>query len=143
MMNKWTYVGLIAAFLATGASGVSAHPVFEEDEDTEAAEQAVSVFEMQPITFNMKQRSGGRGVVTINLALEILNDTPLEEVTYREPQLKADFGAALVALSRQAFSVDRPIDPNLVTAYLTPFADRRLGKGAVKIYVVKSQIVAK
>ena len=59
------------------------------------------------------------------------------------PQLRSDFLTALTVLAKQRFDPNRPVDPDIIPVYLTPYADYRLGAGKVAIYVKEAMVTPK
>ncbi|MFC4346412.1 hypothetical protein ACFO5Q_00960 [Kordiimonas lipolytica] len=112
----------------------------EEQEAEELQEFGKPKIEMKPFNMALLERGRVRGKVTIYLVLVIEQSGGHEFVRTRLPQLRSDFNSALTVLARQRFSVSRPINPDIVKAYLTPYADRRLGAGVVSIYVKQALI---
>jgi|GEM_PF-1379287 len=137
---------LLAIFLAIlfTFSGFVAQPLqaaSQQQEETEAQQEfGKPKIEMKPFNMALLERGRVRGKVTIYLVLVIEQDGGHEFVRTRLPQLRADFNSALTVLARQRFSISRPIDPDIVKAYLTPYADRRLGGGVISIYVKQALV---
>lgn len=96
--------------------------------------------EMKPIQFSLYQRGRVRGQVTIQLVLQVLDPNDVSVVEERIPQIQSDFVSALIALSKQYFDVNQPIQPDLVAGYLQPFAIKRFGPDKVNIFVVQATI---
>ncbi|NVJ68787.1 MAG: hypothetical protein HWE08_00450 [Alphaproteobacteria bacterium] len=113
----------------------------EEEHEGEQLDYGKPKIDMAPFNLALLERGRVRGKVTMYLVLVIEKKGEIEFVRARMPQLRADFNTALSVLARQRFSVSRPVNPDVVKAYLTPFADRRLGAGMVSIYV-KQALVA-
>ncbi|TNE67916.1 MAG: hypothetical protein EP335_00105 [Alphaproteobacteria bacterium] len=125
---------LIIAWLLFAAS-----PVFAS-EGTEEADASLPRIDMNPFNFSLLNRGRVDGKVTLQLTLVVSDPKDVEFVRSRQPQIRSDFLTALTVLSRQRFSVNHPIDPDIVSAYLTPYADARLGSGKVKVYVKEALI---
>lgn len=106
-----------------------------EEAETEASEVGKPKIDMQPFHFALIKQGRIQGKVNLHLVLVVEKTEELEKVRTRLPQLRSDFNSALTVLSRQRFSVRRPINPDIVKAYLTPYAERRLGPGVISIYV--------
>lgn len=109
-------------------------------EDETAPEVGKPKIDMQPFNLALLERGRVRGKVTMHLVLVIEQDGAHEFVRTRLPQLRADFNSGLSVLARQRFSVSRPINPDVVKDFLTPFADHRLGIGVVSIYIKQALI---
>jgi len=122
---------LVAAFTVlslAGTSDVSARQGVMPEEGKLA-------IEMSPFDFPMFTRGRMVGKVSLTLTLVVIEQRDSEDIRLRLPQIRSDFLSALSILSRQRFNVNRPINPDIVTAYLTPFLDHRIGAGKANIYV--------
>ena len=112
-------------------------PLSAQEEESDVAAETVDI---DPIVFHLLKRNRPQGLVTIQVSLELHKDTEFTYVYNRRHQVKADLLAASVALFRQSFDVNTPIDPALVAAYLTPVLEQRLGKDKVTLYITKAMI---
>jgi len=122
-------------------AGYGLRPLQASMEESEKVQEVGKPkIEMQPFNLALLERGRVRGKVTIHLVLVIEEPGGHEFVRTRLPQLRADFNSGLTILARQRFSVSRPIEPDIVKAYLTPYADQRLGKGFVSIYVKQALV---
>ena len=74
------------------------------------------------------------------LTLVVQDQRDSEMVRLRMPQIRADFLSALTTLARQRFKINKPIDPDIVRAYLSPFLDYRLGDDKVDVFVKQALI---
>ncbi len=108
--------------------------------EEEKAEYGKPKIDMAPFNFSLIKRGRVEGKVTIQLTLVIEENGSHEDIRLRLPQIRSDFNTALTVLARQRFSVTQPINPDIVKAYLTPYAIRRLGQKAVSIYVEQALI---
>ena len=90
---------------------------------------------MDSFDFSMFTRGRVVGKVSITLTLVVIEQQDSEIIRLRLPQIRSDFLSALTILSRQRFNVNKPIDPDIVTAYLTPFLSHRIGPGKANIFV--------
>jgi len=90
---------------------------------------------MDAFDFSMFTRGRVVGKVSITLTLVVIEQRDSEIIRLRLPQIRSDFLSALTILSRQRFNVNKPIDPDIVTAYLTPFLSHRIGPGKANIFV--------
>ncbi len=126
-------LSVLAVFLLLSA------PLMAEEEK-EGKEAGLPRIEMEPFILSLLKRGTVEGKVTVHLTLVISDSKHMEEVRARLPQIRADFMSALTFLSRQRFTVSRPIEPDIVQAYLMPFSDRRLGKGKVSVFVKQAMI---
>jgi len=127
----------LAAALALGSAGQV--PAQASSESKEEAPQPFIT--LSPLYFSVLNKGRVIGVVTLELVLEVKD--PAHDgsmVLERQRQLEGDFAAAGMEMARQVFRVDRPIDPDLVSAYLTPYAERRLGPGKVSVLVKQALI---
>lgn len=106
----------------------------------EPAEFGKPKIAMAPFNFSLIKQGRVHGKVTIHLTLVIEENGSHEEVRRRLPQVRSDFNSALTVLARQRFSVTKPINPDIVKAYLTPYAVKRLGDDVVSIYVHQALI---
>lgn len=111
---------------------------FQEEEGS--AEVGKPRIEMKPFNLALLDRGRVTGKATLHLVLVIEKSGAHEFVRTRLPQVRADFNSALTVLARQRFSVSKPIDPDVVRAYLSPYADYRLGAGVVSVYVHQALI---
>jgi hypothetical protein len=99
--------------------------------------------DLNPFDFSMIHRGQLKGMVSLTLTLVIQDQSDSEMIRERLPQIRADFLSALTTLSRQRFDVNRPIDPDIVRAFLTPYLDHRLGANKVQVYVKHAMIKPK
>lgn len=98
-------------------------------------EEGKLAIEMDAFDFSMFTRGRVVGKVSLTLTLVVIEQRDSEVIRLRLPQIRSDFLSALTILSRQRFNVNKPIDPDIVTAYLTPFLSNRIGPGKAHIYV--------
>ncbi|WP_139167398.1 MULTISPECIES: hypothetical protein [Kordiimonas] len=134
-------LSVIFSIMMVLLSGFGAQDVRAQDgEGEEIQDVGKPRIEMKPFNMALLERGRVRGQVTMHLVLVIEQKGGHEFVRTRLPQLRADFNSALTVLARQRFSVSRPIDPDIVKAYLTPYADQRLGSGVVSVYVKQALI---
>lgn len=108
--------------------------------EEEKAEYGKPKIDMAPFNFSLIKRGRVEGKVTIQLTLVIEENGSHEDIRLRLPQIRSDFNTALTVLARQRFTVTKPINPDIVKAYLTPYAIRRLGQKVVSIYVEQALI---
>lgn len=109
-------------------------------QDSEIPEEGKLAIEMQPFDFTMFDRGRTVGKVSLTLTLVVQEQGDSEMIRTRMPQIRSDFLGALTVLARQRFDVNRPIDPDIVTAYLTPFLEHRIGAGKALIFVKQALI---
>ncbi|WP_308910880.1 hypothetical protein [Pseudokordiimonas caeni] len=118
--------------------GPASMPAMAEEKAEEAPKPYI---DLAPIYLSVLNKGRVIGVVTLELVLEVkdpAHDSAM--VTERLRQIEGDFAAAGMEMARQVFRVDRPIDPDLVSAYLTPYVERRLGPGKVNVLVKQALI---
>lgn len=114
--------GLIGPFAAEARQGVM-------------PEEGKLAIEMDVFDFSMFDRGRMVGKVSLTLTLVVIEQSDSEVIRLRLPQIRSDFLSALTILSRQRFNINKPIDPDIVTAYLTPFLSNRIGAGKANIFV--------
>ena len=133
---KNQYHALFAIFIMCGflCSGLRA-----EEPATLPAEGKLAI-EMAPYDFSLIQRGRLRGKVSLTLTLVVEKQRDSEMIRQRLPQIRSDFLNGLTTLSRQRFNVNRPIDPDVVTAFLMPYLNHRVGEGKARVYVKHAQI---
>tara|TARA_R110002096_G_scaffold274283_3_gene468095 strand:+ start:1047 stop:1466 length:420 start_codon:yes stop_codon:yes gene_type:complete len=122
-------------------------PVSAQDADEVEAGEVPSegkhkiVFD--PFYLSLMKRGRVLGQVDLRLVLVLHEGNDYEEIANMTPQIRSDFTIALTDLARKVFDVNRPIDPDLVSAYLTPFVDRRIGRDRVDVFVQHALIEPK
>lgn len=109
-------------------------------DDGSMPEEGKLAIDMDPFDFPMFNRGRMVGRVSMILTLVVQEQRDSELVRLRMPQIRSDFLGALTTLSRQRFNVNKPIDPEIVRAYLTPFLGYRLGDGKADVYVKQALI---
>ncbi len=122
---------LAAAFAAVSVGGLS--PLHARQ--GVMPEEGKLAIHMDAYDFSMFSRGRVVGKVSITLTLVVNEQRDSEIIRLRLPQIRSDFLSALTILSRQRFNVNKPIDPDIVTAYLTPFLSHRIGPGKANIFV--------
>ena len=126
--------------LALG-TGTLVGPARASEQEEQAAESVGRPsLDMKPFNFSIIKRGIVEGQATLQLVLMTQNTTDFEFVRSRLPQVRSDFNTALSVLAQQHFDVNRPIDPDVVKAYLTPYLDHRLGKGKAEVFVRQALI---
>ena len=98
-------------------------------------EEGKLAIEMAPYDFSLIQRGRLQGKVSLTLTLVVQDQRHAEMIRARLPQIRSDFLGGLTTLSRQRFNVNKPIDPDIVTAFLTPYLSHRVGEGKARVYV--------
>lgn len=122
---------LIAGFFASSLLA----PFAVEARQGVMPEEGKLAIEMDAFDFSMFNRGRMVGKVSLTLTLVVIEQSDSEVIRLRLPQIRSDFLSALTILSRQRFNVNKPIDPDIVTAYLTPFLSNRIGAGKANIFV--------
>ena len=96
--------------------------------------------EMEPFNISLFEGSRIAGRFNVRIVVEVAEGVDSVSAKQKVPQMRADFVIALSQLARVGFRVDRPIDPNLISDYLKRFAEERIGKGQVEIYVLEAYV---
>ena len=108
--------------------------------DADPSEVGKPKIEMDPFNFSVIKRGVVEGRATLHLVLVMDSGDEMETVRLHLPQIRSDFNTALAVLARQNFVVNRPIDPDVVKAYLTPYLDYRIGAGRAEVFVTQAMI---
>ncbi len=122
---------LVAGFVVISAAG----SVDASARQGVMPEEGKLAIEMDPFDFSMFTRGRMVGKASLTLTLVVIEQRDSEVIRLRLPQIRFDFLGALTILSRQRFNVNKPINPDIVTAYLTPFLAARIGAGKANIFV--------
>ena len=133
----------ILLFIVFSSGGVFCSAVLAQDEEATEAEAPTEgkyKIPLEPFHFALLNRGRVVGQVNLTLVLELADGREYEDINRQVPRIRSDISIALTDLARQQFDVDRPIDPDLVSAYLTHFLDYRLGTDRVEVYVQKAII---
>ncbi|MCJ9428086.1 hypothetical protein [Kordiimonas marina] len=101
---------------------------------------ALPKIDMTPFKFSLIKRGRVRGKVSVTLTLVVNKSDDMKYIRLHQPQLRSDFLTALTILANQQIDPNRPIDPDIISAYLTPYADYRLGTGKVTVYVKEAMV---
>lgn len=115
----------------------------EEGEGGEVPSEGKHKISFAPFYLSLMKRGRVLGQVDLRLVLVLHEGNDYEEIANLVPQIRSDFNIALTDMARRVFDVNRPIDPDLVSAYLTPFVDRRIGRDRVDVYVQHALIEPK
>jgi len=94
----------------------------------------------KPFHLSILKKGRVRGTADIQLVLQLHENRDYEELNALKPQLRADIAAALSTLARRRWRVTKPIDPDIVSGYLTPFIEQRVGPGRLNVYVLQALI---
>lgn len=124
--------------IVLGCLGFVSPAFAQEAEEVEAGEvpsEGKHKIAFDPFNLSLMKRGRVVGQVDLRLVLVLHDGNDYEEIASLMPQIKSDFTIALTDMARKVFSVDRPIDPDLVSAYLTPYVDRRVGRDRVDVFV--------
>lgn len=136
-MNNFRWLILVLSFLC-------ASPSFAQDAEDEGAGEVPSEgkhkIAFEPFHLSLLRRGRVVGQVDLRLVLVLQEGRDYEEINNLMPQIRSDFNVALTDMARKVFDVNRPIDPDLVSAYLTPYVDHRLGRGRVEVFVQHAMI---
>lgn len=116
---------------------VSSAQAWQEGSTPEEGKLAI---DMDPFDFPMFNRGRMVGRVSMTLTLVVQEQRDSELIRLRMPQIRSDFLGALTTLSRQRFNVNKPIDPEIVRAFLTQYLDYRLGEHKAEVYVKQALI---
>jgi len=106
----------------------------------EEQSDALPKIDMAPFKFSLIDRGRVRGKVSITLTLVVHKSDDMKYVRLHQPQLRSDFLTALTVLANQQIDPNRPVDPDIISAYLTPYANYRLGKDKVTVYVKEAMV---
>jgi len=145
-MMRWFLIGMMAVSLGFtapdifGFFGSAAAAQDEGAEEGEVLDEGKLKITFDPFSLSLMKRGRVLGTVDIQLVLQLHDNKDYEALNTLKPQLRADITSALSTLARQRWSVNRPIDPDIVSAYLKPFVDYRIGAEKLKIYVVQAII---
>lgn len=140
MRILFRHILMFALLLLGGAFHGSLLAQEEEAAEAEAPTEGKYKIPLEPFHFALLKRGRVVGQVNLTLVLELADGREYEDINRQVPRIRSDISIALTDLARQQFDVDRPIDPDLVSAYLTPFLDYRLGADRVEVYVQKAII---
>jgi len=128
---------LVLGFLPIGLGQATAQEAQPEGEIMDEGKHKIT---FEPFQISLLERGKLRGTVDIQLVLQLQENTDYKNLNALKPQLTADIAAGLSSLARLRWSVNRPIDPDIVSNYLTPIVARRVGAGKLDVYVLKALI---
>ena len=94
----------------------------------------------RPFHLSILKKGRVRGTVDIQLVLQLHDNRDYESLNLLKPQLRSDITAALSTLARRRWRVTKPIDPDIVSDYLTPFIEHRVGPDRLNVYVLQALI---
>jgi hypothetical protein len=120
-------------------SGFAAYAL-EEGGGDEVLDEGKHKITFDPFHLSLMKRGRVRGTVDIELVLQLHNNKEYEALNAMKPRLRADITAALSTLARQRWSLNRPIDPDVIRGYLGPVISHRVGEGKLEIYVLHALI---
>ncbi len=115
-------------------------PLQAQDEEQEQGVVALSNIALAPFEVALMKKGVLKGMASILVTVELAEKTDYTNISTRIPQIRSDFSIALTSLAKQRFSVNRPIDPDIVAAYLQFYADRRFGKDAIMVYILQATV---
>lgn len=137
-VSRWSFLQRIGHYIyaASIVFLVGLLPVFTAAaQENSMPEEGKLSIDMEPFSFSMFDRGRLVGKVSLTLTLVVQEQSDSEMIRLRQPQIRSDFLGALTILSRQRFKVDKPINPDIVRAYLTPFLNHRIGEGKADVFV--------
>ena len=138
MKLPFIYAIVLALVFSPVGSGVAAAQ--EEPAEGEVLDEGKHKITFDPFQITMMRRGVLKGIADIQLVLQLHDNKEYESLNALKPQLTADIAAALSTLSKVHWSVNRPIDPDTVSKYLTPIVARRVGGGKLDVYVLHALI---
>lgn len=95
---------------------------------------------LQPFFVSIFDGRQIRGRATIEIIIEVKDQKDSAEIKTKLPQIRSDFTVALSRLSKDRFTINRPIDPDLIRFYLMTYASHRLGPDKIEVYVQQAFI---
>lgn len=128
---------LLGLFAFSPAYGVSA---LQDEQSGVPMDEGKLKITFSPFHISVFSRGQVRGSADVQIVLQLIDNSEYEELNSLKPQLRADITAALSTLSRKRWHINRPIDPDIVSLYLKPFVDHRIGAGRVEVYVLRALI---
>jgi hypothetical protein len=135
--------GVLLSFwlvLALSAPGYAAMALQEDEAQAEVLDEGKLKISFAPFNITVFNRGQVRGTADIQIVLQLKENGEYEEINRLKPQLRADISTALTTLSRRRWSLTKPINPDIVSAYLKPFVDYRIGADRVEVYVLRALI---
>jgi len=127
-----------------GAAHAGANWALVQDDDAatedELLDEGKHKITFRPFHLSVMRKGRVRGTVDIQLVLQLNENRDYESLNALKPQLRADITAALSTLAQRRWRVSKPIDPDIVSAYLTPFIEQRVGPGRLNVYVLQALI---
>lgn len=152
-MASLFYVGLLGAVplraqsldgLISGVADNSDRWLLAQDGEGAAEEDLLDEgkhkITFKPFHLSIMKKGRVRGNVDIQLVLQLNDNKDYESLNALKPQLRADIAAALSTLARRRWRVTKPIDPDIVSDYLTPFIAQRVGADRLNVYVLQALI---
>lgn len=139
------FAGMVCAVFVLAGLGFADVKAAEQEAATgeELLDEGKHKITFTPFHLSLLKGSRVRASVDIQLVLQLHDNKDYESLNALKPQLRADIAAALSTLARQRWRVTRPIDPDIVSAYLTPFIEHRVGAGKLNVYVLHALIIPK
>lgn len=135
-------VSLIASVMlaAFAVAMVTSSSALAQDEGPKGPDVAKHRIPLDPFIFNLEVRGRVKGVLNLELVLEVVEDSDFEIIEQRIPQLRSDLLTAMTTLVRDRITYNKPVNPDLISVFLQPVMDRRFGRHAVNIYVANAYV---
>jgi len=137
LIMRWLIVGLTSLSLSLLSTLALAQ---EEGGDAEVLDEGKHKITFEPFHLTVMKRGRVQGTADIQLVLQLHDNKDYEGLNVMKPQLRADITSALSTLARQRWKVSRPIDPDIISAYLKPFIVHRVGADKLDVYVQQALI---
>jgi flagellar basal body-associated protein FliL len=137
-LNKLVLLIVVGLMFALGAASPGAAQ--EEEASGEILDEGKHKITFSPFNITVMKRGKVQGLADIQLVLQLVDNREYEELNALKPQLRSDITTALSTLARQRWSLTRPIDPDIISQYLTPFISYRVGEGRLEVYVTQALI---
>ncbi len=136
----------------TNAVAIDPNPLFSAEfsaefsaasEPTELPEEGKHKITFDPFHLSLMKRGKLQGSVDLQIVLQVHDNKEFDDMNALKPILRADIVSALSTLARQRWTVTQPIDPDIVSAYLTPFISHRVGAKKLDVFVLQALITPK
>lgn len=129
---------IIFSIILLGVSG--SVPALAQEEGGEVLDEGKLKVSFEPFHISVMKRGRVLGTADVTLVLQLTDNRDYDELTSLKPALRSDISIALSSLARQRWDIARPIDPDIIKLYLTPYIEHRIGPGRVELYVLKALI---
>ena len=125
--HHWRFflVAAIAAFVATSALASGKEPALGEPRH----------IALEPMTVSVFRDARTRGLLTVNVSLELADADARERVLAVMPRLQDQFVMALTRLAANRVDVRRPLDIDGLAGVLQLAADRTIGAKTARVLV--------